>query len=69
AVIALASALDLKVIAEGVECEQQRDILDANGCHHFQGYLFARPMKVEAVEALLQDAGRTADNTVPVIAT
>ncbi len=69
AVIALARALDLKVIAEGVECAPQRDILDANGCHRFQGFLFARPMKVEAVEALLHDARRTARDTAEVTGT
>ena len=69
AVIALARALDLKVIAEGVECAPQRDILDANGCHRFQGFLFARPMKAEAVEALLHDARRTARDTAEVTGT
>lgn len=49
AIIALAQALDLKVIAEGVEFEAQHDTLRTNACHHFQGFLFARPMAVEKV--------------------
>ncbi|MBR0566749.1 EAL domain-containing protein [Azoarcus sp. L1K30] len=49
AIIALAQALDLKVIAEGVELDTQRDTLRANGCHHFQGFLFARPMTAEQI--------------------
>ena len=41
AVIAMAHALDLKVIAEGVETTAQRLALERRGCHHMQGYLFA----------------------------
>lgn len=44
AVIKLAHALDLNVVAEGVETEGQRDILLDLGCDELQGYLFARPM-------------------------
>ncbi len=44
AVIRLAHALDLKVVAEGVETEGQRDILLGLQCDELQGYLFARPM-------------------------
>ena len=44
AVIKLAHALGLRVVAEGVETEHQRDILLALHCDELQGYLFARPM-------------------------
>jgi diguanylate cyclase len=44
AVIQLAHALGLRVVAEGVETEGQRDILIALGCDELQGFLFARPM-------------------------
>jgi EAL domain-containing protein (putative c-di-GMP-specific phosphodiesterase class I) len=44
AVIKLAHALELNVVAEGVETEGQRDILLKLGCDELQGYLFARPM-------------------------
>lgn len=43
ATIALAHALNLEVIAEGVESEPQRDYLQKLGCDVMQGYLFARP--------------------------
>jgi len=42
-ILAVASHLDLRVVAEGVETAAQADFLTANGCNFLQGYLFARP--------------------------
>jgi len=53
AIIAMAHKLDLKVIAEGVETIEQRDLLAAACCDYAQGYLFARPMPGEEFEKLL----------------
>ena len=53
AIIVMAHKLGLDVIAEGVETAEQRDLLAAAGCDYGQGYLFARPMPVEAFDALL----------------
>ncbi len=52
-IIAMAQGLNLDVIAEGVETEQQRQLLLDKGCSHFQGYLFSKPVPLEQFEALL----------------
>ncbi|MGP9765676.1 EAL domain-containing protein [Halomonas sp. AOP13-D3-9] len=52
-IIALAHHLDLTVVAEGVETPQQQQQLMALQCNVFQGYLFARPMPFEALQAWL----------------
>ncbi|MFC4932201.1 bifunctional diguanylate cyclase/phosphodiesterase [Massilia sp. GCM10023247] len=53
AVISLGHKLNLRVIAEGVETEQQRAFLRANECDEMQGYLFSRPVPADEIEALL----------------
>ena len=53
-IIAMAKSMDLKVIAEGVETEEQRFILLNNGCTHYQGYLFGKPIPIEEFEKLLK---------------
>jgi diguanylate cyclase (GGDEF)-like protein/PAS domain S-box-containing protein len=55
ATIALAQSLGITVVAEGVESEQQRDLLRELGCDFGQGYLFAKP--IEALEFDLLIAG------------
>jgi diguanylate cyclase (GGDEF)-like protein len=49
AVVRLAHALGLRVVAEGVETQQQRDILLAMGCDELQGFFFAYPMPADAL--------------------
>jgi len=53
AIVVMAHKLGLKVIAEGVETRAQRDLLTQIGCDFAQGYLFARPMPGDELEALL----------------
>lgn len=53
AMIAMAHKLGIKVIAEGVETSEQRDLLAAAGCDYGQGYLFSRPVMADKFEMLL----------------
>ncbi len=53
AIIVMAHELGMKVIAEGVETDQQLALLAAAGCDFAQGFLFSRPVRAEAFEALL----------------
>jgi EAL domain-containing protein (putative c-di-GMP-specific phosphodiesterase class I) len=52
-IVSLAKSMNLAVIAEGVETEAQREFLELNGCHAFQGYLFSKPVPVEEFERLV----------------
>lgn len=54
AIIVMAHKLELKVIAEGIETEQQRDLLKKAGCDYGQGYLFAKPLPALEFEAFLK---------------
>jgi diguanylate cyclase (GGDEF)-like protein len=49
-IIGLADSLGLSVIAEGVETEEHYQFLLAHGCKAFQGYLFGRPLALDAFE-------------------
>jgi diguanylate cyclase (GGDEF)-like protein/PAS domain S-box-containing protein len=52
-IITLAESLGLTVIAEGVETEAQRRFLERHGCPSFQGFLFGKPMPIDAFGAAL----------------
>ncbi|TAK72842.1 MAG: EAL domain-containing protein [Betaproteobacteria bacterium] len=54
-IISLGHSLELKVVAEGVETEEQANLLRLLKCDEFQGYLFSRPVPAEQVESLLQE--------------
>jgi EAL domain-containing protein (putative c-di-GMP-specific phosphodiesterase class I) len=54
-VVMLAHNLGLKVIAEGVETQEQMELLKHIGCEMAQGYLFSKPVPPEVAEKLLYD--------------
>lgn len=50
AIVGLGNSLGLMMVAEGVETTQQHEFLKDNGCHAYQGYLFARPLSAEGLQ-------------------
>ena len=59
AIIAMANALGLDTVAEGVETAEQFDFLAAAGCGGVQGYLIGRAQDAETVQKLLQTVDET----------
>ena len=57
-VVALGTSLGLRVIAEGVETEAQREFLARHHCHAWQGFLFSPPVPVAEFEALVRKTNR-----------
>jgi len=55
AIVAMARAMDLRVVAEGVEAQGQVELLSRLGVEEAQGFLFAKPLPVAAFEARLRD--------------
>jgi len=55
AIVAMARALDLELIAEGIESERQRAIVAREGCAFYQGFLRAQPMSVAMFAKLVAD--------------
>ena len=53
AIVSVARAFSLEVVAEGIETRHAENVLKAMGCHQGQGYLYAPPLPVEALEALV----------------
>jgi diguanylate cyclase (GGDEF)-like protein len=59
-IVTLGHALGMIVLAEGIETDEQRVLLRLSGCDEMQGYLFAKPVSAEAIDALLQPPARPA---------
>jgi len=58
AIIVMAHKLGLRVIVEGVETEQQRDLLAAYGCDYAQGWLYSKAVPAGKFEALLLEQAK-----------
>jgi len=54
AIVAMANSLELRVVAEGVETQEQLEAIAAAGCDVFQGFLFSPPLELSAVTELLR---------------
>jgi EAL domain-containing protein (putative c-di-GMP-specific phosphodiesterase class I) len=63
AILAMATGLDLRVLAEGVENAEQLGFLTAQGCDFAQGYLIARPMNEDAYAGYLKNRQALGDTT------
>jgi len=57
AVVSMGKALGCTITAEGIETQEQLDVLRALGCERAQGFLLARPLPVEDLRALLAGEG------------
>ncbi len=58
AIVAMAHALKLKVVAEGVEAHDHLDFLKELGCDQIQGYVFSRPLPAAEIQLLLAEDKR-----------
>ena len=63
-VVALGTSLGLRVIAEGVETEAQREFLERHHCHAWQGYLLSPPVAVAEFEALVRRTNGAMDGAM-----
>jgi diguanylate cyclase (GGDEF)-like protein len=55
AIVSMAKALDMRVIAEGVETEEQLRILQSLSCDEIQGYFVSRPLPANAIPGLIHE--------------
>jgi EAL domain-containing protein (putative c-di-GMP-specific phosphodiesterase class I) len=68
-IIEMGKNLDLKVVAEGIESQQQLDFLRSRDCHYGQGRLFGEPMSAADFLQLLLAQGRGEPGYAPMFAT
>jgi len=60
ATAAMAHALGMKVVAEGVETMEQLEFIRELRCEEYQGYLFSQPVPADEAAQFLQKTGRVA---------
>jgi diguanylate cyclase (GGDEF)-like protein len=58
AILAMATQLGLKVVAEGVETREQLEFLRRHGCDHIQGYIFGKPRSASDFLAFMESLGK-----------
>lgn len=64
AIMTMASAMNFRVVAEGVETEEQLSCLREAGCHNVQGYYFSRPLTVDRLESDFLKVGSASDASI-----
>ncbi len=64
----MAKSMNLRVIAEGVEDNQQLQFLHQEKCNEAQGFLFSRPMTPDDAERFLRDLKLARTNGPPLVA-
>jgi diguanylate cyclase (GGDEF)-like protein len=67
AILSMAQALDIGVVAEGVETEQQRHFLREHGCDLLQGFLVGRPLPADELEQYLTGSGCASSSVFALI--
>jgi len=67
AIVTLAQQLGLRVVAEGVETDEELQVLRRLGCDFVQGYLFSRPMPVEQCDEFLRSSSSWPKNRAPLL--
>lgn len=57
AIVTLANTLDMETTAEGVEHEDEIELIHGLGCSHIQGYIYGKPMRIEETHKQLAEGG------------
>ena len=61
-IISMCQLIKAKIVAEGVETEEQLAWLENKRCHEYQGYLFSRPVALEQFDGLLAQMNSAGGN-------
>jgi diguanylate cyclase (GGDEF)-like protein/PAS domain S-box-containing protein len=61
AIIAMSKSLGLKMVAEGIEEEQQASVLSKEGCTFFQGFLFSKPLPFDEFQRFIRGSTQTTE--------
>ncbi len=65
-ILMLAHNLGMKVVAEGIEQQEQMDLLREMGCEFGQGYLFAKPLDAKGIDKYLEEHGSRSEGFIAI---
>jgi EAL domain-containing protein (putative c-di-GMP-specific phosphodiesterase class I) len=66
-IVSLVHYLGMECVAEGIETQEQLDLISMMDCNYWQGHLFSRPVPASAVEALVNEGPQKPDNAAVVV--